>query len=309
MTSDTAPTYLAYAPEFDINNGGSIFVHRLVHELRALGEQAYIYPMPEEEPTGRRAMLRHWLDRLFGRGKSSRKPFNTGKDFDTPLYTGATLPENAIVIYTEYTAGNPLGAANVARWLLYKPGYLGRPKTFAKDELFFKGSDFSDDPSISGGAQLLQLFWTNPCYRDLGYPNRSGSCYMMRKRENEGVEHSIEGSVNVDGLSHEDLAEVFNRCETFYCYDDATMYSQYAALCGCDSVVIPWHYPSRKEWAAARPIGTYGVAYGLDDLEHARRTRPLLAANLQQLEEDGLSTVRSFVSVTKARFGFSTSSP
>lgn len=304
MTSQPDPTYIVYAPPFDIDNGGSIFLHRLVHELLAIGEQAFVYPGDFQNPLGIKAKIRHSWTKATKGEKKQRKNFDTSPDLNTPVWDTDRLPEHAIVVYTEFIPGNPLGAENVARWLMFRTGYLGRPIEFSSDEVFFKASDFSDDPSISGGAQLLQLFWTNPCYRDLGEKDRSGSCYMMRKRAHEGIEHPIAESLNVEELSHEELAKVFNRCETFYCYDDATMYSQYAALCGCDSIVFPWHYESREEWARARPIARNGVAYGVDDVEHARQTRHLLAADLKRLEAEGRESVRAFVRTTRDRFGF-----
>ena len=82
------------------------------------------------------------------------------------------------------------------------------------------------------------------------------------------------GAIPIDGLSHEEIADIFNRCSVFYSYDEATFYSQYAAICGCLSVVVPGLYSSREEWVASHPIARYGVAYGLDDLDHARRVRP-----------------------------------
>ncbi|MEP1356270.1 MAG: hypothetical protein ABJX32_04360 [Tateyamaria sp.] len=302
-----APIFIVYAPPFSINNGGAIFLHRMVHELRRLGEEAYLYPMKPRELTGRRDRVKQTVRGLLKLQDPPQKPFVMSDALDTSVFPDEALPPNAIALYTEIHEENPLGAQHVARWILYKPGYLGRPADFPRDNLFFKGSELSDDPRITGGAQLLQLFWVNPVYRDTGNTNRSGSCYMVRKarkmRPNFELVHDMENSQQVDGLSHQELARIFNECETFYCYDDATMYSQFAALCGCTSIVIPWHYKNRAEWTAARPLTEYGVAYGLDDIEHARTTRHLLPGLLAEREEIGRQTVRDFVAACRQRFG------
>jgi hypothetical protein len=109
-------------------------------------------------------------------------------------------------------------------------------------------------------------------------------------------------AICIDGMSHAEVAVIFNRCEVFYSYDEASFYSQYAAICGCDSVVVPGLYPSRADWVAHHPPARFGVAYGLDDLEHARATRHLVIDQLRAQEAAGLETVRRFISLTEARF-------
>ena len=83
---------------------------------------------------------------------------------------------------------------------------------------------------------------------------RSGSCYLVRKGRDKTPVHPPD-AIRVDGLPHEEVAKIFARCERFYCYDEATMFSQFAVLCGCLSIVIPGIYQSRADWVAARPIG------------------------------------------------------
>ena len=80
------------------------------------------------------------------------------------------------------------------------------------------------------------------------------------------------------------------------------MYSQFAALTGCLSVVVPGMYASREEWVAAHEIAKYGVAYGFDDLDHARTTQHLLPDMLAEKETKSLETVERFVALTHERF-------
>ena len=290
------PNYIVVAPEWSETNGGAIFLHRLVHELRRAGEEAAIYPLLSTETAGYKKRLKKLI---------RREGFATSPLLDTPVWSKRRLPCNAIVVYPEIVKGNPLNAINVARWLLYPPGKLpGRPKSFDPSEVFFKVSDFSDDVSITGGAQPLALWWVHPAYVDMGLSTRSGSCYMMRKGENRTVVHDLHGCRLLDGLSHTEIAAAFNQAEVFYCYDDATMYSLYAALCGCTSIVIPDHYENREQWTLDRPIARYGVGYGLGDAAHADSTRHLVRAHLRMKEAKSREQVINFIEATRTRFGF-----
>jgi hypothetical protein len=249
---------------------------------------------PQKRP-GRREPLRQLFQKLR---------FACAPGVNIPIARKRDLNADAIVVYSESIFGNPLAVTNVTRWLLYKPGLL-HPFNFSPDEMFFKASDFSDNVSLSGGAQLLYMLSINACYRDLGQKSRKGSCYMLRKGKGKPLIHDLDGSLQIDGLRHEEIATIFNECETFYCYDEATMYSQYAAICGCTSIVIPGHYQCRDDWVRDRPIALYGVAYGLDDIDHAQATRHLLLDHLLARQQSSLETVASFVTATKERFGFS----
>jgi len=290
-----APTYIIYGPGYSADNGGSMFMHQLVDALRGLDEHALLWPMaPLAAPLSWRRKLQQSV---------TRQEFLCAPHLDTPVATKRDLGDDAIVVYPELVPANPLGVANVVRWLLYKPG-LRHPFEFGADDLFFATSDFSDDVALTGGAQPLFLPSYNPVYRDNALPERSGSCYLLRKGAHKPMVHDLENSRQIDGLSHEEIAAIFNQCEYFYSYDEATMYSQYAALCGCVSIVIPELYQSRTDWARQRPISRYGIAYGLDDIRHARATMHQVADLLQERRQLGLQSVRDFVKTTKAHFGF-----
>jgi hypothetical protein len=180
----------------------------------------------------------------------------------------------------------------------------GTSSSFGPRDIYFKASDFSDEIELTGGAQLLSLFSVHPAYFNLGRESREGTCYMLRKQTEKPVAHDPDRDVCLDGLSHEAIAEAFNKCERFICYDEATMYSQYAALCGCLSIVIPGFYEDRQSWSADRPIAKYGIAYGLDDTEHALETQHLVSAHLRSVEELGRGSVKDFAIRTKLEFGF-----
>jgi hypothetical protein len=288
--------YIVYTFSWDENNGGVIFMHNLVHELNRLGERALLWKAAPIYKSGLRQGLRNWF---------RPEPLATNPTLNTPVARRRDLSKNSIVIYPELVLGNPLMAQNVVRWLLYKPGLM-HPFNFGPDEMFFRVGPITDMPELTGGAPDLLMWKVNPAYRNENRPNRNGICYMVRKGKDKPRIPQTEApdAICIDSMSHAEINDIFNRCDTFYSYDEATMYSQFAAICGCTSVVIPGLFDSREEWAAQHPNGRFGIAYGtnVEELRHARTTRHLLLEDLYLKEAESLETVKNFVKLTRERF-------
>lgn len=301
-------TYIVYAPHFDETSGGSIFLHLLAHRLNELGETALLWPWASPAQFS----MRYWRRACW------RKPqlifdtapranlwpkLRTGPNFNTPQARRKDLSKDSIVIYPEVTLGNPLGAQNVVRWLLYTPG-VKDPFDFTAGELFFRAGEMSDLPDLTGGASDLFVWYRNPIYRNEHRPDRKGVCYTLRKGKDKPriLETEQEDAICIDGLSHAETAEVFNATSVFYSYDEATFYSQYAALCGCLSIIVPGQYESRADWVEAHPLGRFGVAYGDGDRDHALATMHRMEELLDEKIQDSLHSVRSFIKHTKDSF-------
>ncbi len=292
--SDSSVKYIVYAPSFTADSGGTIFLHELVHALNTLGEQAYLWPM---KPIFRQRFHNRIFNRIFP------PPFQCNPQLDTPVARRSDIDEKTIVVYPEIVPGNPLQARHVARWLLYKPGER-HPYEFTEGELFFRAFEKADLPELTGGAPELFLWKINRIYRNENRPDRSGVCYLLRKGayKERIPETEVPGAICIDDLGPAEINDIFNRCEVFYSYDEATMYSQYAAICGCLSIVVPGEHASREEWAAQHDLYRYGVAYGIEDAGHALATRDKVLGMLEEKEKAGLDTVRSFIALTKERF-------
>ncbi len=287
--------YIIYAPPYNENVGGIIFQHELVHALNQMGERAFLWPAAPIYKPGRRARLKQIVQK--------KPPYPLAPGLDTPVAKRSDLTRDSIVVYAEVVRGNPLNAKNVVRWLLYKPG-LRHPYEFGPDEMFFRVGDITDLPEITGGAPDLFLWKLNRTYRNAQRRDRDGVCYILRKGEHKPRIPETEGpdAIPIDKKSHAEINEIFNRCHSFYSYDEATMYSQYAAICGCTSVVIPELYASREEWVQNHELARYGVAYGLGDIPHAVATRDKVQGLLEAEEAKGRETVARFVELTRARF-------
>lgn len=293
----TRPKFIIRAPTFSDTSGGEIALHLLCSRLRELGEDAYIWP-------ARPDILYGWpsLRNMAYKAKGWLRPYGTGP-FANPIAHRSDL-QDAVVVYPEYTLGNPLRAKHVVRWLLNKPGLLNKGRTgYGAEDLYFFFQAAFDDPSRNPDRDnQLMLHWVNPIYRDMGLPDRKGTCHLMRKGAGRAIVHGAD-SIAIDGLSHAQMVDVFNRTERFYCYDLYTFYTIYAALCGCIPIVVPDPAISKEKWILL-PKDRYGVAYGEVDVDWAVATRPDLHRQLAAQHEREQNMLRAFVAKCMARFGF-----
>jgi hypothetical protein len=300
----TVPRYVIYTPTYENTSGGAMVMHRLCHTLNQLGEKAVVCGMPSFVWGGR---LQRFRDRFFP------KPFATNPDFQTPVIKWWQVRATDIVMYPELVADNPLRAQNVVRWLLNKPSYWKSNKILSKagtiiagpTDLFFKYDDRCEEPELTGGkAESLFLFSLNRLYCQTNFGARNGTCYMVRKGSNKPLTHDLEDSLKIDDLSHEEIKKIFNEREIFYAYDELSSYSQFAAICGCISVVVPGLFKDQAEFMASYPLSRFGVAYGEENIPHAIATRHLVSDYLKACECEGVQTVRNFVESTRKHFGF-----
>ena len=286
--------YIVSAPSYDENNGGAIFQHVLVDTLNRLGEEAYVWPQPPIYKKSKRERLRM----LF-----RPEPFLTSPELNTPIYLDKAVPNDAIVVYPEIVLGNPLKAKNVVRWILYKPGVL-HPFEFGDDEMFFHCGEMFDVPEITGGAPELVMWRRNRVYRNENRPGRKGVAYIVRKgfRKERLPQTETPDAIRIDGKSHSEINDIFNRVDTFISYDEATMYSQFAAICGCDSIIVPGWFPDQETWIANHPLAANGVAYGFENIEHARATRHKVIEMMDEQERESEASAQNFIRLTRERF-------
>lgn len=297
--------YIIYADSFDENVGGIIAMHRLCDLLNQAGEQALIWPRVRplfdwRQPLrslNRQRQYRRWL---------SRHQFHALPIFNTPLASPDDLVE-AVVVYGEMIDGNPLRARHVVRWLLHRPGFhTGRIHYGADDRYFFYQQAFND-PALNPDADnlLRTMFVRDDIYRHDNHGPRQGSCHLIRKGKGRPFVHEAD-SILLDGMSHAEMAAVFNRVRCCISYDTYTMYSLYAAMCGCISIVVPEEGVSKEQWYPDER-DRYGMAYGMDDIEHAERTGPLVLPRLKEQEDEANRSVRHFIARCEQYFGRSAS--
>ena len=273
-------TYIIGWNQLDTNSGGQIVLYSLCHFLNDIGEEAYM------------------------NGGS----FPNALNLNCPIKPKELnlLSDNVIVVYPEVTNGNPLGAQNVVRWMLYPIGINGgNIKTHSKNDLIIGwGSECSGGGyTINEENSIIVKHIMSDIYKNLNLSSRSKTCYMRRKGSKWGQSFNRhpQDSIYIDGKSHQETSDIFNDCHTFYCYDPHTYYSTYASMCGCDSIVVPPKTLSKEDWKNSIE-DTYGIAYGIDDLERARKTRPLMLDYIENQNNLNIENTHKFIKLCESHF-------
>jgi hypothetical protein len=185
--------------------------------------------------------------------------------------------DDFIVIYPEVVMGNPLKAKNVVRWLLHSPGFHTGNTNYGQNELYFRFSVetpyFSQAGSHTSDQFLTVVHFPTDIYNMLGASQkRHSSAYCMRKGAGKEIIHDLSDSILIDGKSHQEIAEIFKRVKTFYCYDTRTAYYYFSSLCGCETIVIPDDGIDEQEWLP-EPSSRVGIRYGINSpKKYSQRT-------------------------------------
>lgn len=279
--------FLIASPDWQLNSGGVLALHRLCHNLNVNGETAYM---------GCAKKNNEWL------GETAPTINDVATLFDK---------ENDVVVYPEIVRGNPMGFKNVVRWILNTPGMMnagvgGNPDTsesWKYSDLIFKYAKRFLHPKkfeVAGELRAMDVrldFWQN--YNR----ERNGTCHLFRKVYNKKKDQHPEDSLRIDGYNDVAFREFFNSKERFICYDSECFTAVQAALCGIEVVVIPDVFGSTaEEWRAGFPYFQKGIAYGFDDLDHAKKTLPNVRQNMAVLEKETILLTSKFVETCKQNF-------
>ena len=296
--------YLVISPPFNEIVGGTIVLHYLVHLLRDSGREAYLCPYFENiefNIYNKRKILRALYKGLLRRVRE----YKTCPNFNTPIIYDPRFIKNQqdewVVVYPDIVLGNPVQAKNVVRWFLHNPGFHTKNKLFfGVNELHFKFNNSIKDFFISGSTLSSFVF------KIIRFPvkiytqnevasSRKGTAYCLRKGASKKIVHDLKDSILIDNKSHQEVAEIFKRVQTFISYDTMSAYSMFAALSGCDSVVIPDDGVSEADWCPD-VRDSYGISYGFDNIERARLTRHLVIENVKRIQAENRQNVDIFLS-------------
>ncbi|HED3880574.1 WavQ [Enterobacter hormaechei] len=263
------------APSFDENSGGSVVLHRLCHIINEFSEHnAFLVKL---KPTySGKITIKKILQQLKWEVRS-KSCFKTHAEWNTPLWNSKKIPEDGIVIYPEIVNGNPLGAKHAVRWLLHQPGFHTSIINYEAGEMYYKFNsaikDFQRDGSFTSQHELKVIYYPIDIYNESNDVKDIDCCFMVRKGTYKEKIHPA-NAVQIDGLSHKEVAAIFKRSKKFICYDDYTAYSIFAVLCGCPSYVVPAQGQSIEDWYP-NLSDRYGISFGFskEQEEWAQSTR------------------------------------
>lgn len=267
--------------DYSPNGGGSVALHKLAHNIASLGEDVFIYT-------------------------SRKNPNYLGTQVTLLEATAICQDNNSIAIYPEVTCGNPFKAKKVMRWILYNVRTYGQHGIFGANDLIYKYAPYF---SLRFPQQSHGELRANELNLDIFYnrnQQRSGECFLIKKGNNKEHNQHSATAIKLDDYpirgfgANEYLANVFNTCERFISYDTATFLSVFAALCGCESIVIPDDGVTAERWHWEFPYFRYGIAYGMDDLNYANQTKHLVLPELLKIEAETIEQTKEFILKAKS---------
>lgn len=267
--------FVVYCPyNFNAHSGGITALHKLAHNLsNILGEQKV------------------WIATGY------KNPKYKGQT------TGIPIDDETIVVYPEIINGNPLYAKHVVRWILNSPGIIGGDEnTYGANEIYFK---FVDTFKVKHNERVKGILTAIETHLDIFHDlkqERFGECYLIRKDRRQIRNAHKENSICIDEYENLGgnlyLANTFNSCELFVCYDNACFLALQSALCGCPCLVVPDGKMTAEQFYS-NPFYKYGVAFGEEYLEHAKKTVHL--AKEQLLEIEKISIEQTYLMIAKCK--------
>jgi hypothetical protein len=259
------------APSYNPSIGGSIALHRLCDILIRLGYDAYLYPTRK---------LNGNID-----------AFDVNTEYKYQIATEIDI-EQDIAVYPEIEPSNPFGCKKVIRYILNKfhlPEYDNTIATWEDSDYWVYYHELFYD-NIREENILTILDSKLDLYKDYGLERNIEACFTYRKNNHRRAEITAihpENAIEIGfNTGDHELISIFNSCKTFYSYDTETYLSTIAALCGCTSIIVPDTDLTEEEIAARRKnLGiTFGVAYGINDIENAKKTKHLLREHFEKQE-------------------------
>jgi hypothetical protein len=291
-TTEVKTTIIIYTRTLDYKCGGIVALHNLakqINDLKNPNVQAKLF--------------------VFNNLKYSN---NFCEDFASI----DDADENAIVVYPEVIAGNPLNAKNVVRWILldleFEMGVNHYLTWHPTDLVYYFNSkvSFYEDPDKNGVVyKLLNCLYIAPFVKHVNFNERTGSCFTIRKANflklNLNYFHPTNSFEITEKHTQQNCIELFNNYKYFICYDPICFYVMLAIMCGCISIVYPLEGKTKKEWIQSTMAAEYckfkgidnlyGIAYGMEDLEYATSTIDLAHEQWVDIINFGKNNVTSFV--------------
>jgi hypothetical protein len=250
------------SPLYNSSIGGVIVLHKLCHILNEIGYNSSLTTTLK----------------LSGQTEY----FLLNDQYNTKIATEIDI-EKDIIIYPEIEPGNPFGCKNVVRWILNDYHLPEKDNTISTwddkdywlyyDDMFYDG--LKEKNILYIRETKLNIF------KNYNLERTHDACFTYRKnnhlRDSLPIVHPKDSIEIPHIMADEELVNIFNSCKRFYSYDTESYLNELAALCGCESIVVP--NPNAKIIK-----DRYGVAYGVDNLKYAKSTLDTLIQTLENTE-------------------------
>lgn len=290
--------FVVCTSDYDLNSGGVVCLHALSDCLAELGHSVFIAPLINDEGW---SPFSPWesTKRVVGNyraGMRRPRPSEQGRAQAVNMFEARRLAlGGAFFVYPEIVFGNPYRARHVLRWLLHYPMHHRGVIHWGSSDWVVRFND-AIPRVVLPGINFIERFLKVVKYPVGTYAARrgtarSGSAYLVRKGVNKPAVHPPD-AICIDGLNHEQVAEILGRVEKFYSYDVYTAYSYLAVVAGCLSIVVPDADRPLEAWYPAVE-DRWGLAYGEDQADWARATAHLVPSRLQAEESKSLEDIKA----------------
>jgi len=277
----------------DLDNymsGGLIALHRLAYELADEGHNVYIFCKPHY-PHDNITQIRSKINSI------------KGHKYTANFETFSFILNNTISIYPEHSINNKFNTTHNVRWIMYH--------TTPKDEKNFKEGDYifnygnfktlnvKEDGKLTVKDYNLDKFF-------IENNNRKGYCFIHGKETPSNYQEIISPYNPIDITSYKNqpdlnlLRKEFNKYEYLLTFDEKTYLVTAAALCGCKVIILnPNNFEKGKltplEYKLKNPLKMFGIAYGIEDLEWAKKTINLVPDYIPKFKDIDKKTVKNFI--------------
>ena len=241
------PKFVIAAPPYSHQSGGIMVLHQLCDALNGLGyETAIAFFHSGVAPNFQWAFTN--IPTCYG--PNLRRKMLPLDDADGTL---KAMLENGVVVYPDLIVGNPLGAKNVVRYLLYKnfeySGLESGEFVLSFSKLYHSKAD----------AYLFHPF-RDPNLHAVGaahWSERTMDCTYFGKGPNFTTCSRIPDTVVISRTWPEDknqLGILLRQCRYFFTWDGATATNLDAIACGAVPVLLHEEQISAAEYA----LGEFG---------------------------------------------------
>ena len=265
------------APDYLRRSAGVVVLHRLCHDLNALGYPAFV--------------------------RSNYSPRHLCAP--TVSLAGARkLAKNGFVaVYPEITVGNPFRATKIMRWVLNAPGLIGGDAVFDDaEQVFYYADVFRASIRNRTVGKLFMPVVERDLFHDgtIRDEERTLECYYTGKSGFRPGYVNVENMFEITRRSpcHEDLPKLFRHSKALYTFDNTTSLTHEALMCGCRVVLIPDGTQTRES-IAAQEYGDTGITWfedGISPLGHAEISQAVLK-RIEALELEYAKELKHMVSV------------
>lgn len=193
--------YLVHAPPYMNASGGIRVMHKLIHELRERGYDAYC--LTSANP--------RWNERI-----------------ETDL---TKIDPETIVVYPEGVTFNPTGLRKRVRWILY---FSELNKDCPEEKVFTYDKKYLDVPNLLRVSTLEKDLFTKGTNDEL-------DCFWVHKGWGKPRDPITDGMFEITDSNpdtREGLADLLKRTKNFYTYDKHSQLNYEAYLCGCNVIYL-----------------------------------------------------------------------